>query len=54
MLKLMKKLFAGMSNFDFDFDFNDALFGMILGTIIILWMKALFTLWSSRIFFDMF
>jgi hypothetical protein len=54
MIKMVKKLFAGMNNFDFDFDFNDMLLGTILCTIIILWMKSLYALWACRFFAELF
>jgi len=54
MIKMMKKLFAGMNNFDFDFDSNDMILGLIVCTLIALWMKALYTLWSCRFFVDLF
>jgi hypothetical protein len=49
MIKLMKKLYAGMNNFDFDFDSEDMMLGLIGFTLMILWMKSLYTLWSCRI-----
>jgi hypothetical protein len=30
MIKMMKKLFAGMNNFDFDFDFNDMMLVVVM------------------------
>jgi hypothetical protein len=54
MINMMKKLLAGMNNFDFDFDSNDMMLGMMVITIIIVWMKALYTLWSFRFLSDLF
>jgi hypothetical protein len=54
MNKLLKKLFADMNNFDFDFDFNDMLLGLMLVSIIILWMKSLYVLWECRFFAELF
>jgi hypothetical protein len=50
MIKMMKKLFAGMNNFDFDFDFNEMMLGLIVFTLMVLWMKTLYALWSCRFF----
>ena len=50
MIKLLKKLFAGMNNFDFDFNSQDMMLGLVVLTLIVLWMKSLYTLWSCRLF----
>jgi hypothetical protein len=54
MIRMMKKLFAGMNNFDFDFDSEDMMLGLIVCTLMILWMRALYTLWSCRFIADLF
>lgn len=54
MIKMMKKLFAGMNNFDFDFDSEDMMLGLIVFTLMALWMKSLYTLWSCRFITDLF
>jgi hypothetical protein len=54
MIKMVKKLFAGMNNFDFDFDFNDMMLSLILFTLMVLWMKTLYTLWSCRFYAELF
>lgn len=54
MIKIVKKLFAGMNNFDFDFDADDIMLGLIVVTLMVLWMKALYTLWSCRFFSELF
>jgi len=54
VIKMMKKLFAGMNNFDFDFDSEDMMLGLIVFTLMALWMKSLYTLWSCRFITDLF
>jgi hypothetical protein len=54
MIKLMKKLFAGMNNFDFDFNSEDMMLGLVAFTLMVFWMKTLYTLWSFRFLSDLF
>jgi hypothetical protein len=54
VINMVKKLFAGMNNFDFDFDSEDMMLGLIVFTLTVLWMKSLYTLWSCRFFAELF
>ena len=53
MIKMMKRLFAGMNNSDFDFDSNDMMLGLIVFSLMVFWMRALYTLWSCRFFAEL-